>query len=161
MASHAALNMAQSRQTGLSLLEVLIAIAILGIGVLGLAQMQAFGLLNVERAYQRSQATVLAYAIADKMRANVTTANSYLTEFMPAADASAQSDCKTTSGCTVAALAENDLFEWNEELTAELPGATGTIVLVDGNYTVAIVWDDSGDGVVDENDPSFEVSFAL
>jgi len=161
MAGYAVVNMTSYRQTGLSLLEVLIAIAILGIGLLGLAQMQAFGLLNVERAYQRSQATVLAYAIADKMRANVTTANSYLTTFMPAADASAQPDCKTTSGCTVAALAENDLFEWNQELTAQLPGATGTIALVDGNYTVAIVWDDTGDGVVDESDPSFEVSFAL
>lgn len=148
-----------ARQSGLSLLEALIAIAVLAIGLLGLAHMQAFGLMNVERAYQRSQATVLAYAIADKMRANVATANNYLTEFMAPDEADAQSSCKTTAGCNAAAMAENDLFEWNAELESELPGATGAITLDDGNYTVAIVWDDNGSGAVDEDDPSFQVSF--
>jgi len=134
---------------------------VLGIGLLGLAHMQSFGLLNVEKAYQRSQATVLAYAIADKMRANVTTAGSYLTSFMDPVDAAAQAGCKTTTGCSVGALAENDLFEWNQQLASELPGATGAITLAGGNYTVAITWDDTGNGVVDEDDPSFEVSFSL
>lgn len=152
---------ARKRQSGLSLLEVLIAIAVLGVGLLGLAHMQSFGLLNVEKAYQRSQATVLAYSIADKMRANVTTAGSYLTSFMDPATAAAQANCKTTTGCSVGALAENDLSEWNEQLTSELPGATGAITLADGNYTVAITWDDTGNGVVDGDDPSFEVSFSL
>jgi type IV pilus assembly protein PilV len=152
---------AHMRQSGLSLLEVLIAIAVLAIGLLGLAHMQSFGLLNIERAYQRSQATVLAYAIADKMRANVTTANSYLTTFMDPAVAAAQPDCKTTSGCSVGALAENDLFEWQSELTSQLPGATGAITFADGNYTVAITWDDNGDGATDEDDPNFAVSFSL
>ncbi len=146
-------------QSGLSLLEVLIAIAVLAIGLLGLAQMQAFGLLNVERAYQRSQATVLAYSIADKMRANVTTLNSYLSSTMAAADAQAQPDCLTTSGCAADALAENDLYEWNAALINELPGATGEITFSDGNYIVAIVWDDNGDGVADQDDPSFSMSF--
>lgn len=150
-----------ARQSGLSLLEVLIAIAVLGIGLLGLAHMQSFGLLNIEKAYQRSQATVLAYAIADKMRANVTTANNYLTTFMDPAAATAQPNCKTTAGCSVGALAENGLFEWQSEMTDQLPGASGTITFADGNYTVAITWDDNGDGVTDADDPDFAVSFSL
>jgi type IV pilus assembly protein PilV len=148
------------RQSGLSLLEVLIAIAVLAIGLLGLVQMQAFGLMNVERAYQRSQATVLAYAIADKMRANLTSLNAYLSDTMAPADAEAQPDCLTTSGCSAAELAENDLFEWNSALQSELPGASGTIALADGNFTVAIIWDDSGDGIINSDDPSFNVSFS-
>jgi type IV pilus assembly protein PilV len=148
------------RQSGLSLLEVLIAIAVLAIGLLGLVQMQAFGLMNVERAYQRSQATVLAYAIADKMRANLTSLNAYLSDTMAPADAEAQPDCLTTSGCSAAELAENDLFEWNSALQSELPGANGTIALADGNFTVAIIWDDSGDGIINSDDPSFNVSFS-
>lgn len=147
------------RQSGLSLLEVLIAVAVLGIGLLGLAHMQAFGLMNVERAYQRSQATVLAYAIADRMRANVITANNYLTNFMAPTDAEEVEGCNTTSGCSAAELAENDLFEWNASLQSELPGAVGAITLDDGIYTVAIVWDDNGDGETTEDDPDFAVSF--
>lgn len=154
------------QQSGLSLLEVLVAIAVLGIGLLGLAQMQAFGMMNVERAYQRSQATVLAYQIADKMRAqvvdpSVTTLNlgRYLTTFMEPDAAEAQPGCMSTSGCSTDAMAENDLFEWNAALQSELPGAIGSITLADGNYTISIVWDDNGDGETDELDPSFDVSF--
>ncbi len=161
MNKHLFIVQSQSRQTGLSLLEVLIAIAVLAIGLLGLAHMQSFGLLNIERAYQRSQATVLAYAIADKMRANVTTAGSYLSSVIDPAAAQAKPDCLSTSGCNVADLAENDLFEWNQSLVSQLPSATGAITLADGNYTVSITWDDNGDGVVDTQDPSFATSFSL
>ncbi len=69
----------KSRQTGFSLLEVLIAIVITSIGLLGLAGMQATGLRNNHSAYHRSQATVLAYDIADRMRSNAGTMISYVT----------------------------------------------------------------------------------
>jgi type IV pilus assembly protein PilV len=153
-------------QSGLSLLEVLIAIAVLAIGLLGLAHMQSFGMLNIERAYQRSQATLLAYAIADKMRAHVglptdSTANlgRYLSSFMAPEDASAKPNCKSTTGCSADDMAENDLFEWNQALTTQLPQASGTISLVNENYIVAIVWDDNGDGAVGQDDPVFSMSF--
>jgi len=148
-----------TRQGGLSLLEVLIAIVVLAVGLLGLAHMQASGLMNIERAYQRSQATVLAYAIADQMRANVTSLGSYLSSAMTADSAAAQSSCRTSSGCTAAEMAENDLYEWNAALNAALPAPSGTISLADGNYIVAIVWDDNGDGVANGSDPSFTMSF--
>jgi len=166
MVSQSVLKSALPRQSGLSLLEVLMAIAVLAIGLLGLAHMQSFGLMNVERAYHRSQATVLAYAMADKMRAHVglpadstLNLNRYQSTVMAPEAASAVPGCKTTSGCSADDMAENDLFEWNESLTAQLPGASGTISLVDNNYIVAILWDDNGDGVVNADDPSFEMSF--
>ena len=67
------------RQSGFSLLEVLIAIVVTSIGLLGLAAMQATGLRNNHSAYHRSQATVLAYDIADRMRSNVSSMLSYVT----------------------------------------------------------------------------------
>ena len=133
----------------------------LAIGLLGLAHMQSFGLLNVEKAYQRSQASELAYAIADKMRANFTNAGSYLTSFMVPAAATAKANCKTTTGYSAGALAENDLFEWNQQMTAQQPGPTGVITLAGVNYIFAITWVDAGNGDVDLEDPSFEVSFSL
>lgn len=57
-------------QSGLSLLEVLVSIVVLAIGLLGLAGLQMTALKSGHSAYMRSQATVLAYDLADRMRAS-------------------------------------------------------------------------------------------
>ena len=62
------------RQRGFSLIEVLIAILVLAIGLLGMANMQASGMRCTHGAYLRTQATVLGDDILDSMRANVTAA---------------------------------------------------------------------------------------
>jgi len=56
-------------QQGFSLLEVLIAALVLAIGLLGLAALQASGLQSGHASSLHSQATLLAYDIADRMRA--------------------------------------------------------------------------------------------
>ncbi len=58
--------------TGFTLIEVLIAMLVLAVGLLGLAGLQATSLRNNQSAYNRSQATQLAYDLADRMRANFT-----------------------------------------------------------------------------------------
>ncbi len=140
----------KSQQTGYSLIEVLIAIVVTSIGLLGLAAMQATGLRNNHSAYQRSQATVLAYDIADRMRANTSleikicqdcnpknrfintgAIDNYLTRFMTHTAANVQADCETVSGCTRAQIAENDLANWNTALTTAIPSATATITCAD------------------------------
>jgi len=57
-------------QRGLSLLEVLVSIVVLAIGLLGLAGLQMTALKSGHSAYLRSQATILAYDFADRMRTN-------------------------------------------------------------------------------------------
>ena len=59
-----------NKNTGFTLIEVLIAMIILAVGLLGLAGLQATSLRNNQSAYNRSVATQLAYDIADRMRAN-------------------------------------------------------------------------------------------
>ena len=56
-------------QTGVSLLEVLIAVVVLSLGFLGLAGLQLNSLRNNESSFQRSFAVVETYTIADAMRA--------------------------------------------------------------------------------------------
>ena len=58
------------RQRGFTLLEVLIAVMLLAVGLLGLAGLQAVSLRNNHSAYLRSQATMLTYEIIDSMRTN-------------------------------------------------------------------------------------------
>lgn len=57
-------------QRGASLLEVLIAVLILAVGMLGMAALQAITLKNTGSAAQRSSAVIQSYAILDLMRAN-------------------------------------------------------------------------------------------
>ena len=154
-------NSASARQNGVGLLEIVISIAVLSIGLLGVAHMQAVGAVSIEHSYQRSQATVLAYDIADRMRANPGSANSYLTETLQASKARPQSGCVSTSGCTVAQMAQQDLYEWNRAINQALPGAVGLVTLAGETYSVSIRWDDNGDGSVTEADPSFLMRFEL
>ena len=55
---------------GTALLEVLIALVVFSLGMLGLAGLQTLSLQFNTSAYYRTQATTLAYGLADRMRAN-------------------------------------------------------------------------------------------
>lgn len=65
-----AARLGRSRMAGISLIEMLIALLVLSFGLLGMAGLQTYSLRNNTSAYQRSQATMLAYDIVDRMRAN-------------------------------------------------------------------------------------------
>jgi type IV pilus assembly protein PilV len=145
---------------GFTLIEVLVAILVLAIGLLGLAGLQATSLRNNQSAYNRSQATQLAYDIADRMRANVLGITTYTT-----GTALAVANCKNTTGCSPVEMAANDLFEWNSAISVALPNlATGNLTLTNaGLYVITISWsenrDDNADGVSDFT--SFITSFKI
>jgi len=152
------------KQSGFTLLEVLITLVILAIGLLGLAGLQAVGLQQNHSAYMRSQATQAAYSIMDRMRANpvemAAIGNKYLTS---PKDANVQAGC-TAGGCDETQMAENDLFEWNEALNSSLPNLAvpvdlGNITVNGSIYTITINWDDNRDGAINNADPNFQVRF--
>ena len=121
---------------GFTLLEILIAMLVLAIGLLGVAAMQFRGLQYSHDAYLRSQISVLAYDIADRMRLNETNAADYVTGpfIVPAA---------APPPCAPAAIgAANDLVCWRVQLFQALPpGSTANIILAAaGQYTVSLAW---------------------
>jgi type IV pilus assembly protein PilV len=147
---------------GFSLIEVLIAVVILAGGILGMAAMQAMGLKNNLSAYQRSQATQLAYNMADRMRANLNAAGTYATDATTASATqgqSAQASCLTTAGCSFTNMAVNDIYEWNAKVSNVLPSGEGIITFSDPVYTITISWDDDRDSTT--NKLSFPMSFTL
>ena len=60
----------KTEQAGSSLIEVLIAVLVVSVGLLGTAGLQLASLKNNQSAMQRSEAVVLTYSILDRMRAN-------------------------------------------------------------------------------------------
>lgn len=61
----------RSRQAGMTLIEVVVAIVILAIGALGVAGLQARALKGNESSLQRTQAVIAANSLIDAMHANV------------------------------------------------------------------------------------------
>lgn len=58
------------RQRGVSLIEILVTILVMSVGLLGLAALQGLSLQAGQAAYYRTQATNLAYEVADFARLN-------------------------------------------------------------------------------------------
>lgn len=113
---------------GFTLLEVLIAVLILSIGLLGIAGLQAKGLQFNHSAYLRTQATFLAYDIADRMRANMVAVG---TGQYNNGAAAPFANCLISpgTGCTPVKMAENDLSEWNAALASSLPSGDGIVCI--------------------------------
>ena len=111
------------------MIEALVAILILAIGLLGLAFLQAQGLKFNTSAYARTQASILASDIIDRMRINGAQAGTYATT-------SATGTCDPT-----ATTVQNDVTCWNALLASNLPGGNGTIANLGGNaYSITVSW---------------------
>lgn len=121
---------------GVGLIEVLIAVLILAIGLLGVAALQATALRNSQSSLQRSQGVVHVYSILDAMRANVTAArggayNMGLT-------------CTVPAGGT---LVSDDQRNWIQAIQQNLgPNACGQVNCAANVCTITVRWDDSRAG---------------
>ncbi len=150
------------RQSGFSLIEVLVSVLLLSVGLIGVAGLQAASLSNNQSSFMRSQATALVYDFADRMRSNVSGAN--LAYYNPAS-AAINTACTTTVGCTPQQMAQHDIAEWRANLTNYLPlgqgficidstpndGASALAPACDGTgtqFVIKVWWDDNRDGVI-------------
>lgn len=121
-------------QSGISLLEVLIALVVLSIGLLGLASLQTVSLQYNQSALVRSQASNLAYDITERMRANWASLGGYELSF-----------ADPTPAASTTNVAANDLNEWRTALAETLPLGTGAVAVNGRRVTVQIRWSDAGD----------------
>ena len=127
-------------ECGFSLLEVLIAIVILAIGLLGVARLQANSIGFNHGAYLRSQATLQISDMADRMRSNMpgVAAGNYDALAGTPAD---PGGCLST-GCTPAQMAQYDAFDWNTSNANQLPDGAGTVTGSGAGslFTITVTW---------------------
>lgn len=145
-----------SGQHGFTLIEVLISALILSIGLLGLAGLQSKALRYNTSAYMVTQATSLAYQIADRMRANP--AGDYTLANLGSSHSAASCQGAVTA-CTPAQMVAFDLNEWKRNLRAALNAGDGAIHYSAPVYTITIVWDDNRDG--DANDSGEQFTYQI
>ncbi|MDM8347607.1 type IV pilus modification protein PilV [Pseudomonas sp. sp1636] len=144
---------------GFTLIEVMIAVVILAIGLLGMATLMTQSLQSSESAYSRGQASLLAYDIIDRMRANkvldpdkpnqnfrisqATLNNDYVLANPTACPNAICDDCEGTE------KAISDLTQWCTELNGSLPNLLpSTSITRNGanGYIVEVQWQEpSGD----------------
>jgi type IV pilus assembly protein PilV len=113
------------RHNGFTLVEVLVALLVLSIGLLGIGKLVLYSARSNDSAYLRSQATALGYSILDAMRANRQTALNVGYDINPASSAVDPGvPCNSGAPCTANTLAQYDLFQWKTRLQTAL-GPTG------------------------------------
>lgn len=115
-------------QKGVGLIEVLVAGLILAIGVLGIAGLQSFGLKHNSSSYERTQATMLALDVFDRMRTNQTAADSGQYDYDGTTLELPAKTCETVAEqCSSAELATADLYEWSNQVADALPAGSALV----------------------------------
>lgn len=109
---------------------------LLSVGLLGVAGTHAVGLKNTMNANLRTQASIHAYDIVDRMRANRPNAFDY--------QIALDSGVPETSSLIV----DIDLNEWKTSLAASLPGGDGAVVLDGDRFLVTVRWVERVGGAV-------------
>lgn len=140
-------------QSGFTLLEVLIALLVLSIGLLGLAALQTTGLRSNQMASMRTLATQFTYDITDRMRSNPAgVANGNYVVARTTTPVNTIAPWTGTDNPTTTALA--DLTDWRANLANRLPNGASEITVCDGStvpactevtHIVTVYWNESRD----------------
>jgi type IV pilus assembly protein PilV len=157
-------TLASRGAAGFSLVEVMVAVIVLCVGLLGIARMQSVALSSTSIAAKRSLAAIEAASLAAMMHENrgywinsdasgatftikgTTVTVKKNAPLLSAAQSPAPNCTSTTAPCTVQKLAAYDLNEWAKNLNAVLPGhstsiACGTLTPVSCN--IVISWNEN------------------
>jgi type IV pilus assembly protein PilV len=133
MRGGSSIHQLRGRQAGVSLVEVMVAVLVLSVGLLGLAGLQLRTLRNNQSALERGVAVVEVHAIADAMRAD-----------RIAADNDAFNIALTDGVPTGTTFAQTVLRGWRNNLISSLGDtATGSVNCNGYLCTIVVQWDDT------------------
>ena len=157
-----------TRQGGVTLIEVLVAMFVMAVGVLGIVGLQVVALQNSRTALYRSEATVLASDIMDRIRANPRG------DYAPVdiGDTPPNPPNCLASVCSAAQMANFDLAQWKCSLgafdedgactelgvTGSLPAGDGSVAEANTLFTVRVQWEDPS-ALCDQDEENPDVCF--
>lgn len=123
---------------GFTLIEVLIALIVMSVGMLGIAGLYVHSMQAGSTSLFRHHAVTLAGDIADRIRANPRAGAAY-------ALGGANNNCVDGGvDCTPAEMAANDILLWNQQAANTLPNGVVNVVFNNGvvppTYQITITW---------------------
>jgi len=139
---------------GATLIEVLVALLVLSLGVLGMGALQTRAIKGNNSSVQRSQAVMLSYAMMDALRLDKSIAQGlqYNTGNFVAGTGKIDAKICDIASITGTTLKDNNLKAWLNSLKKNMGTATdstscGAIFCdADGNCRVQVYWDDQLSG---------------
>ena len=142
-----------TQQRGFSLVEVLIALIIMSVGMLGIATLFVQSMQAGRTSMFRHHAVTMAGDVADRIRANPRAGIAY-------EGLGADNGCIATGNdCNEAAMAANDILLWDAQADESLPNGTVTVTFDDTvnppEYTIRIDWDEPGE------DPNAPLNYTI
>lgn len=131
------------KANGFTLIEVLIALIILSVGMLGIAGLYVHSMQAGRTSVLRHNAVTLAGDIADRIRANPRAGAAY-------ALAGGNNNCVAGGiDCTPGEMAANDIFLWDQQAAATLPNGAVNVVFNNGvnppTYQITVTWTEPGE----------------
>ena len=143
----------RKQQHGFSLVEVLIALIIMSVGMLGIATLFVQSMQAGRTSMFRHHAVTMAGDVADRIRANPRAGAAY-------EGLGADTGCVGTGhDCNEAARAAHDILLWGAQAGESLPNGTVTItyndVVTPPEYTIRIDWDEPGE------DPNAPLNYTI
>lgn len=141
------------KQSGVTLIETLVAILILSLGMFGMLSMFLNSIKLTSSSNYRSVAAQQTYAASDSIRASLPQLLVY-----PTATGAAVGACLTAAGCTVTEIVDTEIALWQTRISAMLPAGAATICRDStpadgtpaawgcdgtGQFVIKVCWDDS------------------
>ena len=128
---------------GFSLIEVLIALVIMSVGMLGIAGLYVEGMNAGRTSIFRHHAVTLAGDVADRIRANPRAGVDY-------EGPGGNNNCVLGNvNCNPAQMAANDIDLWKTQADDMLPNGAVAITYDDTvnppTYTIVVGWDEAGE----------------
>ncbi|WP_410019235.1 MULTISPECIES: type IV pilus modification protein PilV [unclassified Pseudomonas] len=119
-------------QSGMSLIEVLVSVLVLGAGLLGAAAVQLNALKYTDSSRMISQASFIAYDMLDRIRAN------------SGADYTWESPGVAPASSSIASVRDLDLHDFEANILGFAGKAgKGSIAISQRDVSISISWDDS------------------
>ena len=136
---------------GFSLVELMVAVIVLAIGLLGIAKLSLGTVQANGSAFMRTQATQLIQQVFDDMRANQPAAASGSYNIALGVNPGSGPNC-VTAACSAPQIASFDLARWYTLLTTLLPNGQGSVSVVqatnpttgslENTAIVTVTWND-------------------
>jgi type IV pilus assembly protein PilV len=143
-----------SRAQGFTLMEVMVALVIISIGLLGIAAMQATAIASTHTSQTESLAAIEARSLADAMQANpdywaaghfpatLTVNGTAAAPILSDATLNSQTTNCSTTACIDAngvQMAGYDVKQWAQQLFTQIPGSNATITCQIASPTICSI----------------------